>query len=218
MVVLSYGDIITKAEEFIKFGKDIHFLVKGYLAEDIVFYLDGETNYTQFMEYGDEDYTIDEYDNDKMYWVDIAPKEGLYYVQEAVYEPQGILAQNDEYDIVYYQKNNILSKENEKRVLGNIFEFTYDDDVEDDDTEDECEAIDEEYYELNDSLKGDWTVETLEDCNCNECLQKSIEHLYAIIDEFEDRLDTLEDKLDTLENVKGVDVFEEMLDYLREYC
>ena len=168
MVVLSYEDIIAKAEEFIKFGKDIHFLVKGYLAEDIVFYLDG--SYTQYMECGHEDeYIINEYYNNKMYWVDIAPKEGLYYVQEAVYEPQGILAQNDEYDIVYYQKNNILSKENENRILGNIFEFTYDEDVEDEyDTEDEYEAINEEYYELNDSLKGDWTVETLEDCDCNK--------------------------------------------------
>ena len=205
MIKLSYEDIIAKAEEFIKFGKDIHFLVKGYLAEDIVFYFDG--SYTQFMEYGDEDeYIIDEYYNNKMYWVDIAPKEGLYYVQEAVYEPQGILAQNDEYDIVYYQKNYILTKENENRILGNIFEFTYDEDVEDDD----FEEIDEEYYELNDSLKGDWTVETLEDCDCNECLAERIEHLYAIIDEMEGRIETLE-------NAKGVDVFEEMLEYLREY-
>ena len=208
MITLTFEDIIAKAEEFIKFGKDIHFLVKGYLAEDIVFYLDGETDYTQFMECGDEDeYIIDEYYNNKMYWVDIAPKEGLYYVQEAVYEPQGILAQNDEYDIVYYQKNNILSKENENRILGNIFEFTYDEDVEDDDVE----QINEEYYELNDSLTGDWTVETLEDCNCNECLQKSVEHLYAIIDEMEDRLDKLE-------NAKRADAFTEMLKYLREYC
>ena len=207
MIKLSYEDIIAKAEEFIKFGKDIHFLVRGYLAEDIVFYLDGETDYTQYMEYGDEDeYIINEYYNNKMYWVDIAPKEGLYYVQEAVYEPQGILAQNDEYDIVYYQKNNILSKENENRILGNIFEFTYDEDVEDDD----FEEINEEYYELNDSLKGDWTVETLEDCNCNECLAEKIEHLYAIIDEMENRLDKLENK--------DADVFTEMLKYLREYC
>ena len=207
MITLTFEDIIAKAEEFIKFGKDIHFLVKGYLAVEMVFYLDGETNYTQYMEKGYEDeYIIDEYYNNKMYWVDIAPKEGLYYVQEAVYEPQGILAQNDEYDIVYYQKNNILSKENEKRVLGNIFEFTYDEDIEDDD----FEEINEEYYELNDSLKGDWTVETLEECNCNECLQKSVEHLYAIIDEFEDRLDKLENK--------DADVFTEMLKYLREYC
>ena len=214
MITLTFEDIIAKAEEFIKFGKEIHFLVRGYLAEDIVFYLDGETDYTQYMEYGDEDeYIINEYYNNKMYWVDIAPKEGLYYVQEAVYEPQGILAQNDEYDIVYYQKNYILTKENENRILGNIFEFTYDEDVEDDD----FEEIDEEYYELNDSLKGDWTVETLEECNCNECLAEKIEHLYAIIDEFEDRLDTLENK-DTLENAKGVDVFEEMLEYMREYC
>ena len=206
MIKLSYEDIIAKAEEFFKFGKDIHFLVKGYLAEDIVFYLDGETDYTQYMEYGDEDYTIDEYYNNKMYWVDIAPKEGLYYVQEAVYEPQGILAQNDEYDIVYYQKNYILTKENENRILGNIFEFTYDEDVEDDD----FEEINEEYYELNDSLKGDWTVETLEDCDCNECLADRIEHLYAIIDEMENRLDKLENK--------DADVFTEMLKYLREYC
>ena len=206
MITLTFEDIIAKAEEFIKFGKEIHFLVRGYLAEDIVFYLDGETDYTQYMECGDEDYIINEYYNNKMYWVDIAPKEGLYYVQEAVYEPQGILAQNDEYDIVYYQKNYILTKENENRILGNIFEFTYDEDVEDDD----FEEINEEYYELNDSLKGDWTVETLEDCNCNECLQKSVEHLYAIIDEFENRLDKLENK--------DADVFTEMLKYLREYC
>ena len=202
MITLTFEDIIAKAEEFIKFGKEIHFLVKGYLAEDIVFYLDGETDYSQYMEYGDEDeYIIDEYYNNKMYWVDIAPKEGLYYVQEDVYEPQGILAQNDEDDIVYYQKNYILTKENENRILGYIFEFTY---------EDECEEIDEEYYELNDSLKGDWTVETLEDCNCNECLADRIEHLYKIIDEMENRLDKLE-------NAKGVDVFEEMLEYMREY-
>ena len=201
MITLTFEDIIAKAEEFIKFGKDIHFLVKGYLAEDIVFYFDG--SYTQFMEYGDEDeYIINEYYNNKMYWVDIAPKEGLYYVQEAVYEPQGILAQNDEYDIVYYQKNYILTKENENRILGNIFEFTYDEDVEDDD----FEEIDEEYYELNDSLKGDWTVETLEDCNCNECLQKSVEHLYAIIDEMEDRIEVLE-------NAKRADAFTEKLKY-----
>ena len=208
MITLTFEDIIAKAEEFIKFGKDIHFLVKGYLAEDIVFYLDGETDYTQYMECGDEDeYIINEYYNNKMYWVDIAPKEGLYYVQEAVYEPQGILAQNDEYDIVYYQKNYILTKENENRILGNIFEFTYDEDVEDDyNTEDECEAINEKYYELNDSLKGDWTVETLEDCNCNECLQKSVEHLYAIIDEMENRLDKLE-------NAKRADAFTEKLKY-----
>ena len=211
MITLTFEDIIAKAEEFIKFGKDIHFLVKGYLAEDIVFYLDGETDYTQYMECGDEDeYIIDEYYNNKMYWVDIAPKEGLYYVQEAVYEPQGILAQNDEYDIVYYQKNYILTKENENRILGNIFEFTYDDDVEDVE-EDDFEEIDEEYYELNDSLKGDWTVETLEDCNCNECLAEKIEHLYAIIDEMENRLYKLE-------NAKDTDVFTEMLKYLREYC
>ena len=207
MITLTFEDIIAKAEEFIKFGKDIHFLVRGYLAEDIVFYLDGETDYTQYMECGDEDYIINEYYNNKMYWVDIAPKEGLYYVQEAVYEPQGILAQNDEDDIVYYQKNYILTKENENRILGNIFEFTYDEDVEDDD----FEEINEEYYELNDSLKGDWTVETLEECDCNECLAEKNEHLYAIIDEMENRLDKLE-------NAKGVDVFEEMLEYLREYC
>ena len=203
MITLTFEDIIAKAEEFIKFGKDIHFLVRGYLAEDIVFYLDGETDYTQYMEYGDEDeYIINEYYNNKMYWVDIAPKEGLYYVQEAVYEPQGILAQNDEYDIVYYQKNYILTKENENRILGNIFEFTYDDDV---------EEIDEKYYELNDSLKGDWTVETLEDCDCNECLAEKIEHLYAIIDEMEERIEALEEN-------KDADVFTEMLKYLREYC
>ena len=53
-------------------------------------------------------------------------------------------------------------------------------------------------------------METLEDCNCNECLQKSIEHLYAIIDEMENRLDKLENK--------DADVFTEMLEYLREYC
>ena len=217
MITLTYEDVIAKAEEFIKFGKDIHFLVKGYLAEDIVFYLDGY--YTQFMEYGDEDeYIIDEYDNDKMYWVDIAPKEGLYYVQEAVYEPQGILAQNDEYDVVYYQKNNILSKENEKRVLGNIFEFTYDEDV-----EDECETIDEEYYELNDSLKGDWTVETLEDCNCNECLAEKIEHLYAIIDELDKRVEELELKSEgkkdkSASDVDALETMELLLDYLAEYC
>ena len=215
MITLTYEDVIAKAEEFIKFGKDIHFLVKGYLAEDIVFYLDGY--YTQFMEYEDE-YIIDEYDNDKMYWVDIAPKGGLYYVQEAVYEPQGILAQNDEYDVVYYQKNNILSKENEKRVLGNIFEFTYDEDV-----EDECETIDEEYYELNDSLKGDWTVETLEDCNCNECLAEKIEHLYAIIDELDKRVEELELKSEgkkdkSASDVDALETMELLLDYLAEYC
>ena len=159
-----------------------------------------------------------EYDNDKMYWVDIAPKGGLYYVQEAVYEPQGILAQNDEYDVVYYQKNNILSKENEKRVLGNIFEFTYDEDV-----EDECETIDEEYYELNDSLKGDWTVETLEDCNCNECLAEKIEHLYAIIDELDKRVEELELKSEgkkdkSASDVDALETMELLLDYLAEYC
>ena len=30
MITLTFEDIIAKAEEFIKFGKDIHFLVKGY--------------------------------------------------------------------------------------------------------------------------------------------------------------------------------------------
>ena len=211
MITLTFEDIIAKAEEFIKFGKEIHFLVRGYLAEDIVFYLDGETDYTQYMEYGDE-YIINEYYNNKMYWVDIAPKEGLYYVQEAVYEPQGILAQNDEYDIVYYQKNYILTKENENRILGNIFEFTYDDDVEDgSDTEDDFDELFEEVMSDIEKRLERAIEKSEEDCNCNECLAEKIEHLYAIIDEFEDRLDKLE-------NAKDTDVFTEMLKYLREYC
>lgn len=204
--MLSYEDIIAKAEEFIKFGKDIHFLVKGYLAEDIVFYLDGETNYTQFMEYGDEDeYIIDEYDNDKMYWVDIEPKEGLYYVQEAVYQPQGILAQNDEYDIVYYQKNNILSKKNENRILGNIFEFIYDEDIEDDDVEDGVFTFTADTILYNDEECEDDDFED-EVCNCNECLAERIEHLYAIIDEMDRRIEALE-------NAKDTDAFTEKLKY-----
>ena len=194
MITLTFEDIIAKAEELIKFGKDIHFLVKGYLAEDIVFYLDGETDYTQFMECGDEDeYIINEYYNNNMYWVDIAPKEGLYYVQEAVYEPQGILAQNDEYDIVYYQKNYILTKENEKRVLGNIFEFIYDEDVEDgSDTEDDFDELFEEVMSDIEKRLARAIEKCEEDCNCNECLAEKIEYFYAIIDEFEDRIEALE--------------------------
>ena len=126
-----------------------------------------------------------------------------------------------ENDIVYYQKNNILSKENENRILGNIFEFTYDEDVEDDsDTEDDFDELFEEVMSDIEKRLERAMEKCEEDCDCNECLAEKIEHLYAIIDEMENRIEALENggKKESFFKLKSLHTVEDLLDYLREYC
>lgn len=163
--------------------EEIHFLVKGDLASMLCSYVEEKWGLDQWTE-DEEDY-LEVFDKEKMYWFDLANtyvsedeyEDGyIYFVQEAVYD-NGLLAQNDEDDIVYLDTRHNLSESNRKRVLGKVIGLTVTDI---DDCIDEIGA----------------TVDT-EEYSCD--LVEVVTNLIEDIDELDDRLEEALNRIEVLE-------------------
>lgn len=167
-------------DEKVRNDEEAHFLVKGDLASILCEYVEEEWGLNQWVE-DEEDY-IEVFDKEKMYWFDLTNSydfedEYIYFIQEAVYD-NGLLAQNDEDDIVYLDARHNLSESNRKRVLGKVIDLTV--------TDIDC-CVDEICS----------TIDDTEEYSCD--LIEIVTNLIEDIDELDDKLEEALNRIEVLE-------------------